>query len=83
MPTTLQTAPDTWQGVYISHHYDIEERPLGPVAQQVTDELKRLGKRMPATVLLAAMGRRGINDPSGLLLDALDEAPWAFTVNGL
>ncbi len=36
---------------------------------------------MPATVLLAAMERRGVENPEGLLLDALDEAPWAFRVH--
>ncbi len=83
MPATLQTARAAWQGVWVSTHYDIDERPLSPTAERVAEELKRLGKRMPATVLIAAMERRGLQDPSGLLLDALDEAPWAFTVYGL
>lgn len=80
---TMLHARTTWQGVWVSTRYDIEERPLSPTAERVTEELKRLGKRMPATVLIAAMERRGLKDPSGLLLDALDEAPWAFTVYGL
>jgi hypothetical protein len=83
MPATLQTAPATWQGLRIRVRYDIDERPLSPTAQLVTDELLRLGKHMPATVLLAAMERRGYDDPSGLLIDALTDAPYAFTVSRL
>ncbi len=71
MPTTLQTARTTWQGVWVSTHYDVDERPLGKAARRVTKELRRLGKRMPATVLIAAMERRGVANPEGLLLDAL------------
>jgi hypothetical protein len=81
MPATLPAARRTWQGVWVSPWDDWQERPLGAAAQRVTKELRRLGKRMPATVLIAAMERRGVEDPSGLLLDALDEAPWAFLVH--
>ncbi len=27
MPATLQTARTTWQGVWVSTHYDVAERP--------------------------------------------------------
>jgi hypothetical protein len=75
---SLQTAHATWQGLGIRAQYDPEQRPLSKPAKRLTKELKNLGGRVPVAVLLAALERRGHDDPTGLLLDAFSDAPYAF-----
>ncbi len=78
MAATLHAKPSTWQGLGIRKCYDLEERPLSQAASLVAEVLLQVGKQAPATVLLAAMERRGHDDPGALLLEAYWDAPYAF-----
>jgi len=44
----------------------------------VAEELIRVGKHSPVTLLLAAMERHGLTEPGALLVDAVSAAPYAF-----
>jgi hypothetical protein len=79
MPTTLRTRPGTWQGLGLSLNDALSDNVLSDKPLVVAGDLLRLGGRAPAPVLLRLLERHGYEDAEQRLLDALCDAPDAFS----
>ncbi len=79
MRTSLQTRPGTWQGLGLSLNDALSDDVLSDKPLLVAGDLLRLGGKAPASVLLRLLERHGYDDAEQLLLDALCDAPDAFS----